>query len=387
MQHNAIDPRHFRDVMGRYPTGVAVVTGFDGERPVGMAMGSFASVSLDPPLIAVMPDHRSTSWPKIRETGKFCVNILSENQQDICRTFATKNVDKFAEVEWYLSDLGSPILSEAIGWVDCEIEAIHPTGDHDIVIGKVSALEQTAPEGPLIFYRGGYGSFRQALQMDLDAQLLNYLAVSDQARLRINELAQETGTEVSILGLLESELVLLTSAGWSPSESTTWVGQKIPAIPPMGAAMMAWQAEDTVSEWMSGLEDSSRLRIMQQLNTIRERGYSVLLDGPHSSQLATLIRSRRLPDTDHLTEEESTLLSQVEMDPSDFSEEQMLRTSRLYLPVFDAAQRCHLLLGLHFTNGVSSRDEFNDVQQAALTAAQDISVMNSGFVSELRRMG
>ena len=97
----AIDPKHFRRVLGHFPTGVAVISGLDPEgKPAGMAIGSFSSVSLDPPLVAFLPDKSSTSWPKIAPSGKFCVNILGSEQEDVCRTFAVKGGDKFAELKW-----------------------------------------------------------------------------------------------------------------------------------------------------------------------------------------------------------------------------------------------------------------------------------------------
>src|SRR5881628_1456257 len=91
----SIDARRFRDVLGHFPTGVAVVTGLDPDgNPAGMAVGSFSSVSLDPPLVAFMPDRSSTSWPKFRDAGSFCVNILGAGQESVCRTFATRGGER-----------------------------------------------------------------------------------------------------------------------------------------------------------------------------------------------------------------------------------------------------------------------------------------------------
>src|SRR5687767_9052427 len=91
------DSARFRQVLGRFPTGVVVVTGIDPHgRPAGMAVGSFTSVSLVPPLLAFFPDKGSSSFPKIRASGSFCVNVLSASQEPVCRAFATKGADKFA---------------------------------------------------------------------------------------------------------------------------------------------------------------------------------------------------------------------------------------------------------------------------------------------------
>jgi 3-hydroxy-9,10-secoandrosta-1,3,5(10)-triene-9,17-dione monooxygenase reductase component len=156
----AFDTAKFRQVLGHFPTGVTVITAAADDGPVGLAVGSFCSVSLDPPLVAFCPDKSSTSWPKIEATGTFCVNILAEDQEDICRVFASKGADKFASIGWKAAQSGSPRINDVLAWVDCAIEAVHDAGDHSVVIGRVIDLEVGRDgEGPLVFYRGGYGRF------------------------------------------------------------------------------------------------------------------------------------------------------------------------------------------------------------------------------------
>lgn len=160
MSGNPGDGATFRRVLGHYPTGVCVITarGADGP-PVGMVVGSFTSVSLDPPLVAFFPDKRSTSWPRIEATGRFCVNVLASDQQGLCRQFASSGGDKFAGVTHRLSANGSPILDGVIAWIDCTLHATHEAGDHLIVLGEVVALEVHNPAAPLLFYQGAYGEF------------------------------------------------------------------------------------------------------------------------------------------------------------------------------------------------------------------------------------
>lgn len=155
------DPAWFREVLGQYPTGVCVVCGVSADgAPTGLVVGSFTSVSLDPPLVAFFPDHASTSWPQIRPSGAFCVNVLAHDQHHLCRQFSARGGDKFAGVHWRASKgSGSPILERALAWVDCSLEAVHPTGDHDIVVGRVLGLDVGADAPPLLFHRGGYGRF------------------------------------------------------------------------------------------------------------------------------------------------------------------------------------------------------------------------------------
>lgn len=156
----AIAPGLFRQVLGHFPTGVTVVTAIDGDTPVGLAVGSFFSVSLDPPLVGFCPDKQSSSWEVIRRSGRFCVNILADDQEGLSRQFATKGADKFLGVGWTpTADGGSPHLADVLAWIDCRIEAVHDAGDHELCIGRVAALAVEREGRPLVFYRGGYGRF------------------------------------------------------------------------------------------------------------------------------------------------------------------------------------------------------------------------------------
>jgi 3-hydroxy-9,10-secoandrosta-1,3,5(10)-triene-9,17-dione monooxygenase reductase component len=154
-----IDPAVFRQVLGHFPTGVTIVTAAPDHKPVGLAVGSFTSLSLDPPLVAFCPANTSTSWPHIKEAGTFCVNVLAADQEGLCRHFAGKGDDKFAGIGWKTSPLGSPILDGVLAWIDCTIDSVHPGGDHVIVVGRVHDLEVAHGGGPLVFFRGGYGRF------------------------------------------------------------------------------------------------------------------------------------------------------------------------------------------------------------------------------------
>lgn len=149
----------FRQVLGHFPTGVTVVTGDGADGPVGMAVGSFFSISLEPPLVGFCPGKSSGSWPQIEPTGSFCVNILADDQEDVCRTFAMKADDKFAGLGWSRAATGSPLLNDVLAWIDCDIDAVHESGDHYIVVGAVRQLEVAREGKPLVFFRGGYGSF------------------------------------------------------------------------------------------------------------------------------------------------------------------------------------------------------------------------------------
>ncbi|MEU6079206.1 flavin reductase family protein [Streptomyces sp. NPDC047108] len=174
-----VDPAEFRRVLGHFASGVTVVTapgatgGDDrrsgdeqGEGPAGFACQSFASLSLDPPLIAFMAGRTSTTWPRIARAGVFCVNIMGAEQGELCRDFAVSSrqrPDKFAGVSYDAAPVtGSPLLDGVPAWIDCTVHAVHTGGDHLIVVGRVEALgtdEAAAAAGPLLFHRGAFGGF------------------------------------------------------------------------------------------------------------------------------------------------------------------------------------------------------------------------------------
>lgn len=157
--------RRFRDVLGRFASGVTVVTATSGGEPVGMTCQSFSSVSLEPPLVVFIPAKTSRAWPRIHRSGTFCVNLLAADQSDLSNRMASRGVDKFEGVSWTPSpQTGSPMLAGALAQIDCAIHAVHEAGDHYLVIGRVLDLvtdgddpeEGGGERAPLLFYRGEY---------------------------------------------------------------------------------------------------------------------------------------------------------------------------------------------------------------------------------------
>lgn len=160
----SIDPIEYRRVLGHFPTGVTVVTGADADGPAGMAIGSFASVSLEPPLVMFCPAKSSSTWQRIQGTGAFCVNVLGHDQESICAVFAGRADDKFDGIEWTTAVTGAPVIPGAIATIDCEIHAVYDGGDHDIVVGLVQSMttsEDAPARGPLLFFQGGYGRYER----------------------------------------------------------------------------------------------------------------------------------------------------------------------------------------------------------------------------------
>lgn len=155
------DARAFRSVLGHVPTGVTLVTAgvpTDDRPAAAMVVGTFGSVSLDPPLVCFLPDRASTTWPLVRAAGAFTASVLAGDQTDVCRAFARKEDDRFERFGWDRTPGGGHVVRGAAAWVECVVEDVLETGDHDLVLGRVLALGAD-PDVPrsLVFSRGAYG--------------------------------------------------------------------------------------------------------------------------------------------------------------------------------------------------------------------------------------
>jgi len=150
-----VDQSRYRRVLGSHPTGVVVIT---GSGPLGMSCSSLFAVSLTPPLVGFCPARSSKTWPLIRETGSFCVNILAAHQENLARQFAGDGEHRFHDVAWSEGLTHAPLLHEAVGWIECRLHSELDGGDHTIVLGEVLALDSADERSPLVFHHGSYGS-------------------------------------------------------------------------------------------------------------------------------------------------------------------------------------------------------------------------------------
>jgi 3-hydroxy-9,10-secoandrosta-1,3,5(10)-triene-9,17-dione monooxygenase reductase component len=155
-----VSPAVMREVLGHFVTGVVVVTALGPDGPLGFTCQSFASLSLDPPLISFSPARTSTTWPRIRATGAFCVNVLAEDHEEISAGFARSGVDKFAGIAWSAAPSGAPVLEGVTAWIDCGLWREYDGGDHTIAVGHVRDLGADPERLPLLYYRGRYGLAR-----------------------------------------------------------------------------------------------------------------------------------------------------------------------------------------------------------------------------------
>ena len=159
-----IEPAQFRKVLSAYPTGVCVVAALDGEgRKHAMVVGSFTSISLDPPLVGFYPATTSGSWAAMAGIGGFAVSVLGADQLALCQQFASRGMDKFGDLAHGATAAGHPVIDDALAWFDCTLEVVHEVGDHFLVVGRVQALDGQAAREPLLFYGGQYHGLGEAV--------------------------------------------------------------------------------------------------------------------------------------------------------------------------------------------------------------------------------
>jgi 3-hydroxy-9,10-secoandrosta-1,3,5(10)-triene-9,17-dione monooxygenase reductase component len=152
------DPERFRQVLGHFCTGITIIAAVDDGEPVGFSCQAFAALSLEPPLVLFCPARTSSTWPRIERSGYFCVNVLTAAQGDLATRFGRSSAERFNTVSWTPDSAGSPIIADVLTWVSCEIQQVHPIGDHYVVVGLVRALGDVGSQRPLLFYRGRYGT-------------------------------------------------------------------------------------------------------------------------------------------------------------------------------------------------------------------------------------
>ncbi|MBS0125607.1 flavin reductase family protein [Thetidibacter halocola] len=154
------DPRAFRDALGQFGTGVTVVTCETGTGPIGITANSFASVSLDPPLVLWSPAKSSSRYPFFMAVPHFAIHVVGTDQVALCSGFA-RTGDAFDGLDWERGARGVPLLNGCLARFECTTEAVHDAGDHSIIVARVTRVT-TRPGAPLLFHGGRYGGFTEA---------------------------------------------------------------------------------------------------------------------------------------------------------------------------------------------------------------------------------
>ena len=274
----------FREVLGNYPTGVTVITAIDADGvPAAMVVGTFTSVSLEPPLVGFLPAKSSTSFPRIRSARSFCVNVLSADQEKACRQFAISGGDKFAGIAWSPAPSGAPRIEGAAAWIDCTLGGVSEAGDHYFVTGRILDLGTSGDKLPLIFFQGGYGRFfASTLVAGAEPDLLVHLHHADAAHAEMERLSAQLQVECVAVAPVGDQLVVVASSGNPRPGVRRWqVGQRSPFIPPFGAIFVGPCGVVGADEWMeragTGIDEHLRARLSAVLERIAQRGWSVSL--------------------------------------------------------------------------------------------------------------
>ena len=378
---NAIDDRRFREVLGHFPTGVALVTAVSGDgEPVGMVVGSFTSVSLDPPLVAYFPTTASRTFARLRESDIFCINVLSADQEGLCRRFASQSDDKWSGVGWQASPGGAPILEGAVAWIECTRESITEAGDHYLVMGRVADLDVLNPVPPLLFFQGGYGRFTlSSLVAASSPDLVAAIRMAEIARDDIEGLSRRAGVACDVIAAVGPDLVFVGAAtsGDAPPSSPT-LGTRIPLIAPLGEQYVAWAGHEAAQRWMdrSGITDAdARSALVARLVASRERGWSLSrIDA--DEELDVYESLREYSDGDLTPAQERALRDRItrwsqSYEPVSIDDDALYDAHSVVVPVLDSDQRPLLVIRLvSLPRPVLGRQIMTWVEQLQACAAE-----------------
>lgn len=280
-----VDPQDFRTALGHYPTGVAVITSTDAEgAPVAMVVGSFSSVSLDPPLVSFMPTRDSLRFARIRETGRFSVNVLAADQEQVCRTLSKRGVEGLDGVEWSFSASGLPLVDGAVAAIECTIADALDGGDHEIVLGAVTSLRVLNPVAPLLFFQGGYGAFiPSAANQRHDSALIRAGVIAERARGEIAGLADLVVGSCDLLVPAGENLVVAATHAAPGVPERVRIAGRVPLVPPLGEAYVAFASADEQDAWLRhpvlARDEELAAECRRRLDEVHARGWAVSRSG------------------------------------------------------------------------------------------------------------
>lgn len=378
----ANNSRYFRDVLGNVPTAVVAITAMDEDRkPTGMTVGSFTSVSLDPPLVAFLPDKSSSTFPKIQKAGRFCANILTANQEEVCRNLAIKGGDKFARLRWDESPFGTPHINGAIGWIDCTIIDIHEAGDHLIVVGAVDTLRADHRDSPLIFLRGGYGRFAStSLSAPAEADLYHPLRIVDRALSAMQSVADDLEVECLASTAIGDQLVLIGSSqsrGMGESPFYLRLGQRMPFRPPLAMSLIAWDDKDAVTRWIGRASDAlDHAQLQAMVDRVHDRGWSLVLRSPEQVRFERAVANMALRDApdDQIREvnEAAQALGLDNYEPSEIDPASSYSVRLITAPIFESSGEVNVILSLYQLPHQLSGTEVSRYGQRLMAAAKEV---------------
>ncbi|AGF73702.1 hypothetical protein A605_13530 [Corynebacterium halotolerans YIM 70093 = DSM 44683] len=364
--------------MGHYPTGVAVVTGRSAEGEVlALVVGTFASVSLDPPLVSFMPMKTSRTFQKLRNCDSLCINILGGEQQAEMLAIAQRWENKLDGIDWYPSPSGDPILKNSIAWVDTTIADVVEAGDHWIVLCSVADLQVTNSVAPLLFFQGGYGSFAGAEQVSrMSHEILPAIHAAHSTSEKLEDLAHSIGCEVSVFAAIsDDEFATVFSELSADATREGGLASRFPLVPPIGDSYMFDKPAELQERWMNKLKnvsDEVRERHLKRLAFIREHGYLLaLLPEAGSNAYDQMIRATREYKKANLTPLEERSIreaigaTRLDYDPREVEDDEIYNVGSMVLPVRDPSGMYTMTLRLaQLPHGVTGADVRGWVERA-----------------------
>lgn len=273
----------WKAVLGEYPTGVALITSRTAEGDdLGMVVGTFMAISEEPPLIGFATSVGSRRAVKVKESGTFCVNVLGYDHEQLCRAFAVSDPDCFQYGSWDRSPLGNARLTDSLSWFEGTVTQVIPAGDHEIIIASVSDLGVGDGKSglPLLFLKGGYGSFSAPNEgFDVAAFALR-MRIANAIGEIVQQLADDTGTECLLATIVNDSVLVLSAANLLPTRPEDGViGMVFPFAAPVAPVLAAWGSEERQKSWYENsrhlLGRVDRPLLGRLLDTVRERGYAV----------------------------------------------------------------------------------------------------------------
>lgn len=377
----------WRTVLGEYPTGVTLLTSVDPEgQDIGMVVGTFTAVSEHPPLIGFMPTRTSYNAGLIKANGTFCANVLGYGHEALCRAFATHEPERFDLGEWQRSELGNARLTDAVAWFEGRITQVTEMGDHDFVLAEVTGLGLGDGSAglPLLFLKGGYGSFTvPSLNLNLPG-LASRLRIAENVRAVVQRLADETGTECLLSTLADDSVVVLTAANLLPHRARSGlVGMVFPFAAPMGSALAAWGPPERENLWRESarhlLGHVDRPLLAGLLDSVRQRGYAVSVGNTMAESFddAAIDPNTTRADLSRLWEAVAVDTRQT-LDPS----MPLTGVSSLQFPVFDADGHTQFELVVSGMPTESGTEAFLRVVERAIDAAAELTRLGGGRVPE-----
>jgi flavin reductase (DIM6/NTAB) family NADH-FMN oxidoreductase RutF len=281
-----IDGARFREVLGSYPTGVAIVTCIDDAgAPAAMVIGTFTSVSLEPPLIGYLPMKTSRTFARMRGAATFCVNILAADQEAVCQHFASSAEDKFAGLAWHPSPAGNPVIDGVVAWIDCDYASVTEVGDHYMVLGGVLDMALVRDTAPLLFFQRGYGRFSPGpLVAQAERETIEAVQLAEIGRDEMEAVAAELGAECSLVAAVGGDVVYVATENRSPQfRLRSRLGLRVPCAPPLGPLFVGSHGAPGEGEWIRRLGRPDQETVdaaLSQLERVRARGWSIALQGP-----------------------------------------------------------------------------------------------------------